>query len=185
VGRRRAVRRAPRQRNVHLTALKKTKDTARIRSLLSILNWFASPFGSQEYLFCRYGTTPRDYTLQGSDPVPTDVGAVEVGQMVLSLLATGPQVIYNPGQYQATRDLYSVLKRLSAVTVAYPTAGLFSATNLTKGASINKKMTDLQLDIIQGRKPLSAWDAAVATWRSSGGDQMRSEYERAYATAHQ
>jgi putative aldouronate transport system substrate-binding protein len=166
------------------TALKKTKDKARIRELLSILNWFAAPFGSQEYLFLRYGLPMRDYTLQGSDPVPTDTGASEVGKMVLSLLASGPQVIYNPGQEQSTKDLYRVQERLSAATVAYPTAGLFSSTDLTKGAAINKKITDLQLGILQGRKPLSAWDDGVKAWRDGGGDQIRAEYEQAYAAAN-
>jgi len=42
-------------------------------------------------------------------------------------------------------------------------------------------MANLQLDIVAGRKPVSAWDAGVKSWQSGGGDKIRSEYEAAYA----
>jgi putative aldouronate transport system substrate-binding protein len=166
------------------TALKKSSDPARTKTLLSILDWFASPFGSAEYLFRRYGVSPRDYTLQGSDPVPTDTGATEVGHMVLSYLATIPPVIYNAGLPQATKDLYAAEVRLAAATAPYPLAGLFSSTQLTKGATVAKNLGNLQNDILQGRKPVDDWEAGVKAWRSGGGDQIRREYEEGYARAH-
>jgi putative aldouronate transport system substrate-binding protein len=166
------------------TALKKSNDKSRIQGLLALLDWLASPFGSEEYLFRRYGIADRDYTLNGTDPVPTETGSNEVGHMVLSYLATIPPVIYNPGQPDATRDLSGYLKKLSAAVVPYPIAGLFSPTKLTKGSTIEKNIADLQSDILQGRKSVKDWAAGVKAWRSGGGDQIRKEYEEAYAAAH-
>jgi len=34
---------------------------------------------------------------------------------------------------------------------------------------------------VQGKKPVKDWTAAVQTWKSSGGDKMRSELEQAHA----
>jgi putative aldouronate transport system substrate-binding protein len=166
------------------TALKKNSDKGRIRELLTLLDWFASPFGSEEYLFRRYGTAPRDYTLSGTDPVPTDTGVTEVAHMVLSYLATIPPVIYNPGQPDVTKDISTVEQKLAQETVPYPIAGLFAPTQQTKGATINKNIKNLQTEVMQGRKSLSDWDAGVKAWQSGGGDQIREEYEKSYAEAN-
>ena len=42
-------------------------------------------------------------------------------------------------------------------------------------------MTDLEGQIAQGKKPVSDWTAAVQTWKSAGGDKMRTELEQALA----
>ena len=44
-------------------------------------------------------------------------------------------------------------------------------------------LADLESQIVQGKKPVSDWTAAVQTWKSSGGDTMRSELEKAFAEA--
>jgi putative aldouronate transport system substrate-binding protein len=37
------------------------------------------------------------------------------------------------------------------------------------------------LPIVTGRAPLSDFDQVVSDWRSAGGEQMRAEYQQAYA----
>jgi putative aldouronate transport system substrate-binding protein len=165
------------------TALKKADDQ-RIEQILTALNWFASPFGSDEFLFLRYGIPTRDYTLKGSDPIETTIGTNECQAMEISYLATGPGPIYIAGQPQLTKDLYGYLKQLMQVTVPLPTVGLFSDSQLTSGAVIDKNANSAATDIIVGRKPLSSWANAVKAWQNGGGETIRKEYESAYASAH-
>ncbi|WP_411088951.1 hypothetical protein [Streptomyces sp. 061-3] len=42
-------------------------------------------------------------------------------------------------------------------------------------------MSDTVLDVVAGRKPISAFQDQVKKWRSGGGDQMRAEYEASIA----
>jgi putative aldouronate transport system substrate-binding protein len=61
--------------------------------------------------------------------------------------------------------------------------GLYSDTQSKKQTQLAKTMTDLESQIVQGNKPVSAWTAAVQTWKSSGGDKMRGELEQAFSDA--
>jgi putative aldouronate transport system substrate-binding protein len=59
--------------------------------------------------------------------------------------------------------------------------GLYSDTQSKKQPQLAKTMTDLEGQIAQGKKPVSDWTAAVQTWKSAGGDTMRTELEQALA----
>ncbi len=165
------------------TAIRKA-GRRRVEELLRVLDWFAAPFGSQEYTFRRYGVLGRDYTIEGGEPAVTATGTNEVQNMAVGYIATCPLLLYIPGRPEATKAEYDNLSRLMRVRVANPTVGLFSDSALTKGVPAESKLLDLQNGIIFGREPLSAWKSAVATWRSEAGDQIRKEYEASFATAH-
>ncbi|MEE1619706.1 hypothetical protein [Brachybacterium sp. J153] len=55
------------------------------------------------------------------------------------------------------------------------------ASPVGRGGAINGRIGDLTSDILQGRKPVSAWADGVATWKADGGDQIRDELEQALA----
>jgi len=40
---------------------------------------------------------------------------------------------------------------------------------------LNKLLLDARSDVITGRKEVSSWSETLASWRSKGGDQIRSE----------
>jgi hypothetical protein len=40
------------------------------------------------------------------------------------------------------------------------------------------------IDIFYGRRPLGDFDQLVRDWRNDGGDQIRGEFEQAYAASH-
>jgi len=65
--------------------------------------------------------------------------------------------------------------------VRNPAEGLYSKTSLSKNGQLSKIVDTAELDIISGRKPLDSWDEAVTRWKASGGDQIRREYETAFA----
>lgn len=163
--------------------LKKAKP-ARIKEILRIFDFFAAPFGTKEYLSMNFGVENVDYTLKGTDPVATQLGATE---QVSSLYYCGSQIfqnIYVPGFPDVVRAVHAYLTKVMPTGVADPTAGLYSETASTKGATAGTNLNNAQGDIIQGRRKLSDWDGLVKTWRQQAGDKMRGEYEKAYASLH-
>jgi putative aldouronate transport system substrate-binding protein len=165
------------------TAIRKSSK-ARTEELLRVLDWFAAPFGSEEYTFRRYGVPGRDYALKNGQPSVSNQGTNEVQNMNIGYICTCPLLLYVPGQTESTRAEYDFLKQLMSMTVSNPTVGLYSETELTKGASISKNITDLQNSIIVGHEKLSAWDDGVKAWRAGGGDDIRHDYETAYRKVH-
>lgn len=161
-------------------ALKKAPKE-RIEELLRVLDWFAAPFGSEEYLFIQYGIPGRDYTLDGTDPVSTPTGINECRNMFMTYMAGAPLPLYTAQQPKQTQAQYDGISRMMETTVPMPTAGLYSEKALTKGQTINKNMKDLQTEILLGRTPISAWADGVKAWRSGGGDEIRAEYEALHA----
>ncbi len=67
------------------------------------------------------------------------------------------------------------------VLVSDPSLGLYSPTNGTKGNVLLQNCTDALAEIVVGRSPLGALDQIVNDWRANGGDQIRTEFQQAYA----
>jgi putative aldouronate transport system substrate-binding protein len=162
-----------------LTGLKKANPD-RIRALLKVMNYLAAPFGTSEYLMVTFGVKDVDYTWdeQTKSPRVTQQGNAEL--LPLRYVVRPPMVLYSPGYPEATQSAYAYEKTIFADSVPLPTVGLASSTDQEKGASLQAPLTSLQNEIIQGRKPVSAWDAAVRSWRQAGGDTVRAEYQTAY-----
>lgn len=160
-----------------ITGLKKAPKE-RIEEVLRVLNWLVSPFGTAEHRQRVYGVQDWDFTLKGSDPIHTDVGKSETTVPTLYIGAS-PVVHYAPGFPDITKNEYEAEKQALTTAEAWPIGGLYSPTDQARGAGLDKKMKDLQADIIQGRKPVSAWDEGVAAWKSEGGDKIRAEYSEA------
>jgi putative aldouronate transport system substrate-binding protein len=158
----------------------KKMPPARAKSLLALLDRLAAPFGTEEYLFFKYGIEGRDYRLQGSDPAATDKTATEVKPLNLAWIATPLNPVYFPADATALGEVHSLETALMKSAIPNPAVGLRSETQQEKGGVIGKPLDDLTTDIVVGRKPLSAWDGAVKSWLSAGGAQITHEYEEAY-----
>lgn len=164
---------------ISVTALRKA-DRNRIEELLRVVNWFAAPFGTQEFRERKYGIEGDHYTLNGTDPIATDRGKAEV-ITASSYVGTALNPHYLPGRQDlVASELNSEADGLTK-TVPLPTIGLYSAADESEGPAATAKMRDMQADIIQGRKPLAEWDTAVADWKRTVGDKIRAEYETSYA----
>lgn len=164
------------------TAMKKA-DSATIEKLLKILDWIAAPFGTEEYLFRKFGIEGHNYKKEGSDPLPLPAGANEV-LLPTSYLANPAPILYEPGYPDQTRSQHEYQKAIIPNGYFNPSNGLFSETNSDRAAMLEKNVADIRLDIIAGRKPISEWDAAVKNWLSSGGEQIRQEYEKEFAATN-
>ena len=161
----------------NFTLLKKA-DEGRIRQLLTIANFLAAPFGSEEFLFRRFGLPGTHYKMQNGSPVLTQAG---VSQTVLGIryIVDAPDVIFVPGNADACRKSYEYQKSIIPTAVKDPQTGLFSDTWSRKSGQLGTIIFDGQNDIISGRKPVSSWDDVLRNWRTTGGDKVRTEFEEA------
>ncbi|AXB42201.1 extracellular solute-binding protein [Amycolatopsis albispora] len=163
----------------NFTVLKKA-DEGRIRRLLKIADWLAAPFGTEEYLFRKYGVPGTHYTMEGGGPRQTQAG---VSQTVLGIryIVDAPDVLFVPGNAEATKACYDYQASVVPTSVPDPTLSLFSDTWSRKQGQLGTMINDAQNDILSGRKPVSSWDETLTQWRTTGGDKVRAEFEEALA----
>ncbi|HIT74227.1 MAG TPA: hypothetical protein IAA98_01405, partial [Candidatus Avipropionibacterium avicola] len=156
--------------------LRLTDDENRIDELLRVADYFASPFGTEEYLKVAYGVADRHYTLKDGQvqavadaPNETVPGPNYFGSMSASNL-------YSATGGDNTRQLFDYCEQLIPEGVRDPSIGKFSDTQASKGSAADKKLNDIQGDIIQGRAKLSEWPDAVKQWKAAAGDKIAEEY---------
>lgn len=157
-------------------------DESRVRALLSLLNYLNAPFGTSEYLLKDYGEEGVHFTKKGSDPILTPLGHTETALM-LRYVGKPPAVNYNPGEPEITRKKHEYSMQLQEIMLEDPTLGLYSDTQLSKGAQIGAEINDMQQEVILGRASMDDLRTAVDRWRSSGGNAIREEFEQAFADA--
>ena len=165
----------------NITAFSKDSKHS-IETLLKLANWMAAPFGTEEYLFRKYGVAGRHYSLVGSDPVPTKTGVVETG-IGLQYISDSALALYWSGKPDVPRKQHAIQQKVASRLIVDASYGLYSDTQSKKQTQLTKTLTDLENQIVQGKKPVSDWAAAVKTWKSSGGDAMRTELEKAFSDA--
>lgn len=165
----------------NVTAFSKSSKHS-VDTLLKIANWMAAPFGTEEYLFRKYGVEGRHYAFSGTDPVPTKIGVVETG-IGLQYISDSALALYWSGKPDVPQKQHAIQEKVAPKLTFDASYGLYSDTQSKKQTQLAKTLTDLENQILQGNKPVADWTAAVSTWKSSGGDAMRSELERAFADA--
>ncbi|HIT76781.1 MAG TPA: hypothetical protein IAA98_14470 [Candidatus Avipropionibacterium avicola] len=156
--------------------LAKTDDEARIDELLKVADYFASPFGTEEFLKVNYGVEGRQYNLKDGQVRPVADVTDERIPGPAYYGATNAVNIYSPGSQEATELLHAYCQEMIPTGVRNPSYGKFSDTAASKGAAADKKLNDIQGDIIQGRAKLSEWADAVKEWKSAAGDAVAREY---------
>jgi putative aldouronate transport system substrate-binding protein len=156
-----------------LTAFKKASDD-RVKQLLRICDWLAAPLGTSEYMFRRFGVEGVHYTWKDDKPERTSVGKTQVS-LPLEYVADAPHIL-GPSNEQRVRVQRAYQEKIVPNLLVNPGAALYSATSISKSDELDKLINAAELDIISGRKPLSSWDDAVATWKKRGGDKIREEY---------
>lgn len=159
--------------------LKATDDDAAIEELLSAANFLASPFGTEEYQLVNYGVEGLHYDLDENNlPVPTTLAQTEVQPSYIFLV--------DPPVVNAEVALPDYVERRSlwgAQNAEHMVEPLFYGMNITEPAqyaSISQPFDDLERDIVRGRRSMADLDAAIETWRTSGGDELREFYTEIY-----
>lgn len=169
--------------NFGISLIKKASDD-RVKLLLRVLNYIASPFGSQEYTLLNYGLEGIHYTRDANGvPALTEKGRAEV-LSTWKYITNNPQVLFSPDRSQEyATNIQADEKAMADVAVADPTLGYFSATYSGQQALLDQAFNDGINDVVVGRSALSDIGGLVTAWRNNGGDKSRAEYQDAIAAA--
>jgi putative aldouronate transport system substrate-binding protein len=155
--------------------MKKASDE-RARECLRLLDFYAAPFGTKEYLLVHYGVAGANHELKNGQPTVTKDGKKEVVN-VGYIGGSEYRVMYSPDHADWVKAQYEWEKSVASRGLADPTLGLYSETANRSGDE-DQKVRDTIGDVIMGRKNLDAVTAAVTTWKSKVGDKIRDEYTR-------
>jgi putative aldouronate transport system substrate-binding protein len=144
-----------------------------IKELLAVANYLAAPFGSAEYTLVNYGVEGVDYTKVNGVPTTTDEGKKNVQAQTYPFLASPPAVISNPGADFVTKD-YAAWQAANVRTLYKP---VFWNMNISLPRSLAtadaaQAVEDTVKDCYHGKKKVSDVEAAIATWKSSGGTKL-------------
>src|SRR5262249_34722277 len=143
----------------------------------------AAPFGTQEYHLLNYGLKDTHFTYDAKgNPVLTQKGQDDLNISAAWGFTSVPMpVLFDPIDPEFVKAAYADQHSIAPSFVRDPSAGLYSATNFSKGGGLTRTFSDGLGEIVTGRSPLAALDQLVKDWRTGGGDEMRSEYQRAYS----
>lgn len=154
-------------------------DDARMEELLGITNYFGAPFGSEEYNFLVYGIESVHHTLNddGSRTL-TEAGERDVFNPSLGAL----NVLYSPNRDEI-EYVQSLMAAQTRVGLFSPTVNLYAPAAAEFAGELSQLYTDRKIDISTGRAGMEDLDAFISEYMSRGGDQIRAEFEEAYAEA--
>jgi putative aldouronate transport system substrate-binding protein len=156
--------------------LKKNDDKAKIEELLAIADFLASPFGTKEYNLINYGVEGTHYDLDADGlPVATDLAASEVAQSYIFLV--DPPVVQTKVQYPGFVEAYCTWMADAAQYLAEEPFYGMQISEPARFAALKSPFEGLEKDIARGRKTMKDLDEAVATWSSSGGEELRAFYQ--------
>ncbi|MDE3076086.1 MAG: hypothetical protein KGJ86_11720, partial [Chloroflexota bacterium] len=155
----------------------------RIKELLRIFNWICGPFGSQERLLWEYGVEGTDWTrTPNGDITPTKRGPADSTFVPIRFGPHSYDQLYNPGTPGYGPAMQKDEEAMLPHGINDASLGAYSNTDGSKSVSLNSAFRSVMVDIVSGRKPISAYDAALKDWRTNGGDQIRKEFEEGLAS---
>ncbi|WP_346657869.1 extracellular solute-binding protein [Streptomyces sp. 135] len=167
------------------TVIKKASKE-RVKLMLRVLNWLASPFGTKEYELMHYGVEGTHFRYdKAGDPVATELGLVDSRtNLPFPYLMDAPQPLYYPGFPDLAKRLHAWQKKVVPLLVPDDHWGLMSETYNRQSATMDQIITDGVTAVVAGRKKLSDWDGIYKKWRSQGGERSAEEFLKEYEAAH-
>ncbi|HET6317125.1 MAG TPA: hypothetical protein VFG86_11750 [Chloroflexota bacterium] len=166
--------------NFGVTYIKQQSSADRVKMLLRIANFFAAPFGSQEWLLNYFGVQGTDFNFNAEGaPVLTEQGRAEL-TATWRYVTSPPYALFSANRSKEFADIsYAAEQAMMAAAVEDPTVGLYSATALSQGILAQDALMGGVSDIVQARRPVSDLDGLVAEWRNRAGDKIRAEFQQA------
>ena len=167
---------------VSTTILKKASPD-RLKELLRIVDWLASPFGSEEDLLLSYGIEDQDFTRDANgDPQLSAMGNSNAGYVPWRYISQHPYATYQADLPGYTKRSFDVEQMLLTTGIQDVTNGYYVSSAYTVAATTaNQTFLDGVNDILFSRRPMSDYDHLVREWQTAAGDKMRQEYLEAMA----
>ncbi|MFF8280100.1 extracellular solute-binding protein [Streptomyces lateritius] len=150
-----------------------SKET--VENALAAANFSAAPYGSKERMLVDYGVEGTHYTVKDGVPVKNDQGNSEVIN-AWSMLAAPAPYFAHPDIPDVARKQVEWQQRMGAFLKKTSTYGM-NIVEPTRYANLASQFEQLEIDYVRGNKKLSDVQAAISTWRSSGGDKLRDWYK--------
>ncbi|GII03517.1 extracellular solute-binding protein [Planobispora takensis] len=157
------------------TFIKKGLGKEKTEEILSLLNYLAAPFGTQENMLSVYGVEGKHFTKnEVGAPKKTDLGLKEAP----------PTYFFLSGRPDAITES-ELPKYVETAATWYNEAANHWAPNPHEGiriqrpakyAALEQPTEDKIQDVVRGRRPLSELKQVVDEWRKDGGDESREFY---------
>lgn len=160
------------------------KDEKRIQELLHIMEWMASPFGSEEFTFMYHGIEGTTFNYVDGAPVNVADGNQNMLNGLNYLCGPGEINYYYPGQPDFAKQMQGFQEQQMANAVADPTLPLYSQTWVAQAGTLVQMQNDAYNSIISGQKPLSYLKDVISSWKSQGGDAARKEFQKSLEKCH-
>lgn len=159
---------------------KEAQDKDRLAELLRVADYFAAPFGSEEYTLQTFGVEGRHFEFDANGN-PVSVADAQIASELNGnyFIQPGEVSLYFPGTTGRVEVAQDYVCRELETSAGNATNGLFSQTWATNSSKLNEINNSYQNDIISGRKPLSAIKEWRDAWNSAGGTAVRTEFEEA------
>ncbi|MFD8984547.1 extracellular solute-binding protein [Streptomyces sp. NPDC059564] len=150
-----------------------SKET--VENALAAANFAAAPYGTKERMLVDYGVEGTHYTVKDGVPVKNDQGNSEVINAWTMLAAPAP-FFAHPDFPDVARKQVEWQQRMGAFMKKTSTYGM-KIVEPAEYANLASQHEQLQIDYVRGNKKMSDVQAAISTWRSSGGDKLRDWYK--------
>lgn len=155
---------------------KLAKNPDRIRAILRTLDWLNAGFGTEEYMFNRFGIEGRHWHYNSKhEPVQVDNPTL---QGELAGLGQYPHAYYFPGNPTGYKDVLHYTESMMDGAVDDPIASIPSTVGDRVGAVLEKISTDYVNQIVAGRRPVSDLKQCRDEWHKRGGDQLKADLEK-------
>lgn len=163
----------------YLSYLNKNLSPAQIKECLRIANFFAAPFGSSEYNLLNYGVEGVHYTMGADGPVRTSEGSNTAADSIYGFFSTPQTAVYNAGYPDVTK----AYETWCADAAKYAYKPMFWNLNISVPDQYSKiagasELWDATQAVAHGKQPMSYYQDAYSTWKSSGGDALGTWYQQ-------
>lgn len=155
------------------------KDEKRVIELLHIMEYWAAPFGSQEFLFMHSGIEGKMFHWVHGNPVSVSNGNQTWPNGLNYLCAPGEINYFFANQPGMAQTMQKLQEEQIALAVPDPTQGLYSPSWVNNAGNLIKMQNDAYNSMAVGIKPLSYLKELRSSWKSHGGDQARREFQTA------
>jgi putative aldouronate transport system substrate-binding protein len=149
----------------------------RTKELLRVANWCSAPFGTEEFELRTYGVRDKHFTMGANGPQFTSLGNKEAaGPTYYFLGGHVPEITQSglPGYVQALWDWESEASK----HLEDDPFGAIRVEDPSNFAAIQTPTEDKVNDIIRGKRPLSDLKQVVQEFKSGGGDEGRTFYQK-------
>jgi putative aldouronate transport system substrate-binding protein len=159
---------------------KVAEDKSKVEAILRCLDFLNASFGTEEYMFNRFGIEGRHYHYNAKgEPIPVDDANL---QSELGGLGQWPHGYYFPGNPNGYKEAIAYAEGMMKDAVDDPIGSVPSSVADRVGGVLEKVSTDYINQIVSGRRPMSDLQKCRDEWHKRGGDQLKADLENQLAT---